>query len=377
MRTLTLLSICFALLTSAAPRTGSGYVSISKIARDSPEGAVFHSRVHHVSPLADGSMFAVYASDAYEPNAELGSVIEPDGTVIPIRITEFLPGGKFVMAGTAGQVYAAALLDDKKTLAVGAGWVNAGGRTLCGIVLLEKKNGDFVPKNAIVVRGSVRDVAAGPDNGFFVVTTDPWFEQGKEHLDVAFFGNDGQLRALLGEGYRSNLVTDEAENVAMETQLERTGDDMVAIFDRRRGFGNVYNVTQTRKCSAPAAERDDHFFLYPDLGAEPCYSSKLVLGERFVQPPEFAANKRSRLLRSHFSVAKDRPSVDVWTTFDAKSRSAVVATGTKIQWRANVNWQHVLAFGDGYIDALQQEADGYYRVRVEIPGGVLTPSPSR
>lgn len=93
-------------------------------------------------PLTDGSVFTTVLSTAHEDHAMTATLKTSNGTVQRFRATQWLPDEAYT-EGTAGQIYAAVILGDDRTLAVSIGWTNRAGRNINGIALLDRAVGGW------------------------------------------------------------------------------------------------------------------------------------------------------------------------------------------------------------------------------------------
>lgn len=165
-----LLVLCVLVIGPPAVGADLTFIDVAPLRSDDVRAELFRNAVRAFR-LDDASTFVTVRSAGAE-SAITGAIIDRDGRIQLLEASRLLPT-RFVMAGTRGQIFAAALLTDENNLAVSVGWTNPAGRNINGIVLLHRISGDWSPRNVIVVPGSVRDLAAGPDAGVLAVTTEP------------------------------------------------------------------------------------------------------------------------------------------------------------------------------------------------------------
>src|ERR1044071_2658741 len=153
---------------------------------DEEELAASDPRIHtadllRVSSLGDRMLFVASRTAAYEPHAMVGFVVGPQGTA-ELHATDYLPPD-VVAPRSVGQIYAATLLDDGR-LALSIGWANAKARTINGLAILKREGNARRSDRVIVMRGSVRDVVAGPDDTLVAVATDVVDNSGNARIEV-------------------------------------------------------------------------------------------------------------------------------------------------------------------------------------------------
>jgi hypothetical protein len=184
------------------------------------------TRLLRVIPFHDGSRFILSRTDRYEPHAMVGTLLRPEGRRDDFRATEFFPP-VLVKPDTAGQIFGAALLDDGR-LALSIGWTNRTGRNINGIAILASRDGKWERERIIVMRGSVRDIAAGPAGSIAAVTTDFGRQKRERLLELLLIEADGRIRSRLETRH---LSSDEAEKQALGIRLQRFSERSVVFFD--------------------------------------------------------------------------------------------------------------------------------------------------
>lgn len=366
-----------ALLFAFTPSTPQGvpikleqiYTTHERLAEPTALTRLIDARADKVIPLADGSWF-VLQNLVQPPMTRVAYVVEPDGTSIPLRAGEWLPPGKFLAPGTMGQIFAATLLDDRKTMAVSFGWTNAGGRNLNGIAILDRKNGDWQRRNIIALDGAVRDLAAGPDGGILAVATrvHEGPDDRLQRLHILLLGTDGRIRAQIAPlgfpGLRDwNLVTD----VAQHSTLQRLDRDTFMHFvpDIDAGIDQHYKIRRTGACTGGVVKRDDGVFLYPSYSAAPCYEAN-TLTSGVVQIPDSIKGWQDMRLQHVFSRGDAQIPIFVFQGRDEHGYQTAV-TFKNQAWTAPVTWQAVRYLGGEKLEAIEQRGPGeYHHVTVEL-----------
>jgi hypothetical protein len=219
-----------------------------------------------ISSLGDGMLFVALRATAYEPHAMVGFVVGPQGTT-ELHATDYLPPD-VVAPRSVGQIYAATLLDDGR-LALSVGWTNAKARTINGIAILKWEANGWRRDRVIVMRGSVRDVAASPDDTLVAVATDVVDSSGNARIEVDLIDPARGIRSRLYDRSRS---IDQAEQEALQIRLQRMPDRSVAVFDVAAGTMRLLSLSPQPACSASmTVSRDDGLF-YPRAIASNCDS---------------------------------------------------------------------------------------------------------
>jgi hypothetical protein len=287
------LALIFALAFAARAETPGRIIDVQP--RD-PNGsrARVLSNALRVIPFPGDALFAIAPSGEHGPNAMTATLLDAGSHATELRATQWLPNDA-VMPETAGQVFGAALSDDGSTMAVSIGWTNAHGRNLNGLAIVDAKG--FQVRHVVVFDGSVRDVVAGPDQTFAVVTTHP-ASNGRETLAVTIVGEDGAFR---GSFDRRTIAIDDAEQEAINIRLQRLDERSIVVFYPSTRVMHLYEIQRNSTACASAARRGDAHFLYPRTKSAPCVTatSKRLLA--FPDPEEAAGFRSSAIQALHLN----------------------------------------------------------------------------
>lgn len=277
------------------------------------------SNVLRTIPLDDGSLLLISRSRTDEPHAMVARLIERDEVAAEFRAADFLPPDA-VNTASAGQIFGGAKLDDGR-LALSIGWTNRKGRNVNGIALLARDGGGWRGARVIVLRGSVRDLAAGPGGGIVAATTDV-LSDGRARLAVLFLHGSGAVGRTL---YQRISSIDEAEKGVFSLRLQRAGTRSVAMFDLSDGTAHVYDLDVNAACAAAVETRGHAVFLYPANTAANCDGVKLSRLLSLGDAPSDAAGLQ-RLSAEAARLHPDGSLSVVWQGYDGRAVQTFLQT---------------------------------------------------
>jgi hypothetical protein len=342
------------------------YTTHERLAGPTALTRLVDARADKVIPLSDGSWF-VLQNVVEPPMTRLAYVVEADGTTIPLRAGEWVPPAPFLMQGTMGQIFAATLLGDKKTMAVSFGWTNAGGRNINGIAILDRKNGDWQRRKIIALDGAVRSLAPGPDGGILAaVTRSIGSPAGKLWLNVLLLGTDGRIRKIIPlQANEIPFDASEASEALLQAWLQSLDPNTFVFFDGAQSLDQQYRLRRTGDCTGGVVTRADGVFLYPSYSAPPCYDSEAIGGGHFLVPDALKTWSDVRVTTAFSTGVRSVP-IFIFRGRTEHGYETAVTLGDHA-WTAPVAWQAVRYLGGQKLEAIEQRGAGdYHRVTVDL-----------
>ena len=219
--------LLFVASTVVAAENRVPYIDAVAIDSGHRRGQLVARAIRTVDLGSDGQLVIERARDAADTSPMVGEIVRADGTVSSrLRAADFLPPDKS-MPRTAGQIYGAAVIDDGQALAVSIGWTNAKGRNINGIAILDRAGTDWVPRRVIVLNGSVRDLAAGPGNTIFAVTTDVARSRAQQAVPlITVLDPAGNF---YGQLFPTNDDPESLEERGLHARLQRVAGEVVLL----------------------------------------------------------------------------------------------------------------------------------------------------
>lgn len=366
MRTMTTVFVILFYLLIALPGNAERfpYLDADQVLTSDRAAALFENALR-VVPLSDQSLLVINSSKRFEANAMVATLIGRDGQRQNFAATDWLPAA-FVSPQTAGQIYSAAILDDGNTVAVSIGWTNASGRNINGIVVLDKSGQKWQPRNAIVMRGSVRDIAAGPANSIAAMTVTPDRTQAKARNDIVLLSTAGKILMQLQPWGKSDHNSAEAEERAIAARLQRVGNTDLAVFDLT---GKVVTVFRLKIATHTPEPPPDGFFLYPQYrrpSSDPAERIRLL---SFLPAPE-QVQGFGPLKVEAVRLNADHSLTVVRQGLKGKSTTVFVSTYGRSEGmrtvRTDVLWKGIW-LSEGVVGALQVDPEKALMVRARTP----------
>ena len=186
-------------------------------------------------------LFVASRTALYEPHAMIGFIVEHESDVTELHATDYLPAD-VVAPRSVGQIYGAALLENGR-LALSIGWTNAKSRNINGIAILKRELGAWRRDRVIVMPGSVRDLASGPDNTILAVATDVDRNRENGIVEVVLVDPASGIRSRL---YDRWLSIEQAEQEALQIRLQRMPGRSFAVFDIAAGTMRLFSTAGNR-----------------------------------------------------------------------------------------------------------------------------------
>jgi hypothetical protein len=171
----------------------------------------------------------------------IGFIVEHESDVTELHATDYLPAD-VVAPRSVGQIYGAALLENGR-LALSIGWTNAKSRNINGIAILKRELGAWRRDRVIVMPGSVRDLASGPDNTILAVATDVDRNRENGIVEVVLVDPASGIRSRL---YDRWLSIEQAEQEALQIRLQRMPGRSFAVFDIAAGTMRLFSTAGNR-----------------------------------------------------------------------------------------------------------------------------------
>jgi hypothetical protein len=316
--------------------------------------------------LAPSLTFVTTRSKQFEDNALTGAILRGNAIEQTFAATDLLPAGSFA-AGTAGQVFGAALLDDQETLAVAIGWTNPKQRNINGIAILKRSRDQWIPTHVIVAGGGVRDLAAGPANSIVAITTDAM--RSRNNADVALvtvFDDAGDILAQPVR-VRGGQSWETTGAQALGSTVERISPTSVGLMTAD-GISRVLGFSSQR-CESRNPPSNAHF-IYPQL-RDGCIDVRTIQIDSFADVPPGASSLTGLILRAvHMnadrSVVAVREAVDGSTPRIFVTRYGATQEGVRGWSASGVLWR-AIRVTDDRVEAVEVSPQGRALIEARTP----------
>lgn len=353
--------LLFVASTVTATESRVPYIDAVAIDSGHRRGQLVASAIRAIDLGSDGLLLIEHARDAADTSPMVGEVVRADGTVSTrLRAADFLPPDK-TMPKTVGQIYGAAIIDDGHALAVSIGWTNAKGRNINGIAILDRAGNDWVPRRVIVLNGSVRDLASGPGNTIFAVTTDVARSRAQQAVSlITVLDSAGNF---YGQLFPASRDPESLEERGLHARLQRVGGEVVLL--------DAAALTATFIATTPVVQatpsRDDGVFIYPHVTGAPLDAKSRTLN--FRAAPDSTAAMRDVTIQD-MAVGPDKSITVLRKAFDGNRlheyASTYRADGSRSDWHGEVAWQNARVV-NGSIEAVEEHPGSLFLVRVRLP----------
>jgi hypothetical protein len=235
-------------------------VESAPLARNSAAANVYDT-AYRAQSLADGSRFVIYRSPAAsEPSALAAALIGSNGSLLRMKAADWI-AAEDLAPHTVGQIYAASMAADHKTMAVSIGWrhVKNGGTNAVAIL---RRNGDaWHFSHLIRGLGSVGDVLLTKTGLLIAVTgnRERGIARGTQPPLLTVLTTGGRV---LAEGFPAAAAGDELETYRNASRIValRRG---YAFFDAERGRAITFALDNERSVAPGATPSRNVDVVYP------------------------------------------------------------------------------------------------------------------